>query len=146
MEVNMNKNVNNITIHIEDPRIDHCHMRVFCRRMHYGNQFIVQDLSNHENPETSGIWVQLMDKEVDLLEYDYMDREFSVLNNKYMFKFEKKKGVFINEVEVWMKKNDLFWAITEFEKQHIQSLHELDEFEMEKIKGKHSQENLQRLQ
>lgn len=141
----MSKNPYNITIHIEDPRIDSRHMRVFCRRMHYGNQFIVKDLSNHDNPDTSGIWVQLGDKEVDLLEYDYMEREFSVLNNKYMFKFEKKKGMFINDLEVWMKQNELFWAISEFEKQRIESLNELDEFDIDKMIGKHTLEHLKML-
>ena len=41
------------------------------------------------NPETSGINVQLPNNEVDILTYDYLSRDLSVLNGKYVIKFEK---------------------------------------------------------
>ena len=41
--------------------------------------------------------------------YDYIDREFSVLNCKYIFKLRKMK-TFIDELEVWLLKRDLLYA------------------------------------
>lgn len=48
-------------------------------------------------------------EEVDLLTYDYIDREFSILNGKYIFKFKQARG-FINEFQVWLGRNELFFA------------------------------------
>ena len=72
---------------------------------------------------------------MDLLEYDYMDREFSVLNGKYVFKFEKKKGMFISEMEVWMRRNNLFWADTVFKLQQIETLEDIHRFDPQKVTG-----------
>ena len=48
-------------------------------------------------------------EEVDLLYGDYIDREFSILNGKYLFKFKKARGI-LNEMSVWIRRNDLFFA------------------------------------
>lgn len=82
-------NPKNISIYIEDHKIDEIHAKFYCKKIGDAGQFIVQDLSNHMNPETSGIHVQLPDNEVDILTYDYLGRELSVLNGKYVFQFEK---------------------------------------------------------
>ena len=49
------------------------------------------------------------EEEIDLLSYDYLDREFSVLNCKYIFKLRKLKQ-YIDELEVWLLKRDLLYA------------------------------------
>lgn len=90
-------------------------------------------MSDHDYPESSGIWIQMPSKEVDLLQYDYMDREFSVLNGKYLFKFEKIKGIFINELEVWMHKNKLFWSTNFLKANNITAMEELEDFKDEWI-------------
>lgn len=94
--------------------MDQVHARIFCRKMDHGNQFILKDVSNHDYPETSGVWVQLQETETDILQYDLIDREFSVLNGMYMFKFEKVKNIYIQEFDVWMRRANLFWAISVF--------------------------------
>jgi hypothetical protein len=64
-----------------------------------------------------------------------MERDFSVLNGTYVFKFEKKKGMYINEMDVWMHKNSLFWANSVFKQQRIESLEDLEDFDGSKVKG-----------
>jgi len=78
----------NVNIYLEDPRLDSRHIHVFCRKLGYLNQFVVRDISDHSK-SNSGVWMQMESKEVDLFTHDYFDREFSVLNCKYKFRFEK---------------------------------------------------------
>ena len=61
-----------------------------------------------------------------------MDRELSLLNGKYMFKFKKERGV-INELSVWMRRFDLFFADSFFKQQRIQTLEDFDDFDCEKL-------------
>jgi len=61
-----------------------------------------ESIQSQENKENSGIWVQLPQTETDLFSYDYIDREFSILNGKYVFKF-KKLDKKIDEFEVWLR-------------------------------------------
>ena len=89
--------------------MDDVHARLFSRKYEDQEQFIIQDLSDHSKPETSGLWIQVPEEEIDLLSYDYLDREFSVLNCKYIFKLRKLKQ-HIDELEVWLLKRDLLYA------------------------------------
>ena len=65
----------------------HCH--VFCRKIDGANQFIVRDVSDHTNELTTGVWVELSETETDLMEFDYADREYSVLSSGYVFKLSR---------------------------------------------------------
>ena len=86
-------------------------------------------MSDHSARETSGVWVQLPTEEVDLLTFDYMEREFSVLNGRYLFKFKKEKGTCINELEVFMRRHNLFFASSFLKQARIESMEDLDDFE-----------------
>ena len=44
-----------------------------------------------ENVHTSGVFVQLLEAEVNLLDYDYLDREFACLTNCIMLHFERQE-------------------------------------------------------
>ena len=79
------------------------------------------------NEETSGVWVQFPDDEVDILQYDYIDREFSVLNGKYQFKFKKVRGC-MNEMEVWLRRHNLYFADSFLRLNRYQSLEDLHDF------------------
>jgi hypothetical protein len=85
-------------------------------------------MSDHSVKEQSGVWVQLPTEEVDLLTFDYIEREFSVLNGRYLFKFRKEKGI-INELEVFMRRNNLFFAASFLKKMRIDSMEDLEDFE-----------------
>lgn len=37
----------NVTIYLEDPKLDQRHLHIFCRKRGVQNQFIVRDLSDH---------------------------------------------------------------------------------------------------
>lgn len=47
--------------------------------------------------------MQLPSEKVDLFSYDFLDREFSILNCRYTFKFKKIENEFIEELEVWLR-------------------------------------------
>jgi hypothetical protein len=51
------KNPKNLSIYIEDPKMDDVHARLFSRKYEDQEQFIIQDLSDHSKPETSGLWI-----------------------------------------------------------------------------------------
>jgi hypothetical protein len=68
--------------------------------------------------------------------YDYIDREFSVLNCKYVFKIRKMK-TFIDELEVWLLKRDLLYAANLLGLIGLKSLsdiHKIKEDDFAKIK------------
>jgi len=56
-DYDINQNPKNLTLYISDPKIDEVHCRVFCRKYPDINRYIIQDLSNHENKEASGVWI-----------------------------------------------------------------------------------------
>ena len=87
-EYDLKKNEKKINLFIQDPTIDESHVRFFCRKYKNQTLFIVKDLSNHNN-FNSGVHVQLPSSDVDLLTYDYLDREFTILNRKYKFVISK---------------------------------------------------------
>ena len=105
-------NPKNLTLILDDPIIDTVQTRLFSRR--YGDEeiFVIQDLSNPDSENLcaqSGTWVQVTEQEVDLFTHDYVEREFSVLNCKYIFKL-RKMPTLVNELEVWLMKRDLLYA------------------------------------
>ena len=86
----MIENPSKIDILIPDPSLDEKHAHIFCRREdEFGSQFIIKDISEHDQDKSDsfGVWAQLPGHEIDLLTFDYMDRDFSVLNGRYLFKF-----------------------------------------------------------
>ena len=78
------------------------------------------------------MWVQLPQKEVDLFTYDYMDRDFSILNGRYVLKFTKQNG-FINDLHVWMRRHSLFQFEDFLKAHHVHALEDLDDFDMSKL-------------
>jgi hypothetical protein len=73
-DYNLEKNPKGLSIYLEDPKLDEVHCHIFCRKYDTGNQFIIKDLSNHNNPDTSGVWIQMPGEEVDLMFCDYIER------------------------------------------------------------------------
>ena len=57
-EYNQKNNPLNLTMYLEDPKLDEVHAHIFCRRYEGDHQqFIIKDLSDHHNVDSSGIWV-----------------------------------------------------------------------------------------
>ena len=63
-------------------------------------------MSDHRNKDACVVQVQLPYEEIDLLQFDYLDREFSVLNCKYVFKIRQETNL-IDELAVWLNQNAL---------------------------------------
>ena len=71
----MKENPSGINVYIQDPKMSEVHAHIFCRRYPTGNVFILKDVSDHSNKDTSGIYVQLPGEEVDLHRFDYLERD-----------------------------------------------------------------------
>lgn len=108
-DYDVQNNPRKLTLYIEDPKLDDVHAKVFCRKYSEGNQFILKDMSDHRNKEACGVQVQLPYEEIDLLQFDYIEREFSVLNCKYLFKL-RQEAALIDELKVWLHQNYIEFA------------------------------------
>ena len=60
-DYDIRSNPKKLDVYIKDPKIDEVHAHIFCRKYPDGNVFIAKDVSDHNNPDTSGLWVQLPD-------------------------------------------------------------------------------------
>lgn len=63
-----------------------------------------------------------------MLSLDYLDRDFSILNKKYRFKFSKVPKRFINEFEVWLVHNKLLYATEVFAQLKIKRIEDFEKF------------------
>ena len=129
-------NPKNITIYLEDQRIDEVHARIFCRSYSDTNRFLIQNLSDSTvNMNTSGVWLQVPQHEIDLFQYDYLSREFSVLNELFMFKFRKVDAK-IDEFNVWLTLRDLIDKKEDLESWGLSSITSFLNFDTSKVDWK----------
>lgn len=84
---------------------------------------------------TSGVWLQVPQHEIDLFQYDYLSREFSVLNELFMFKFRKVDAK-IDEFNVWLTLRDLIDKKEDLESWGLSSITSFLNFDTSKIDWK----------
>ncbi len=77
--------------------------------------------------------MQLPSEKVDLFSYDFLDREFSILNCRYTFKFKKIENEFIDELEVWLRQKELFFAQGILKSMGIHEIEDLVKFDHKKM-------------
>lgn len=77
--------------------------------------------------------MQLPSEKVDLFSYDFLDREFSILNCRYTFKFKKIENEFIDELEVWLRQKELFFAEGILKSMGIHVIEDLVKFDHKKM-------------
>lgn len=84
---------------------------------------------------TSGVWLQVPQHEIDLFQYDYLSREFSVLNELFMFKFRKVDAK-IDEFNVWLTLRDLIDKKEDLESWGLSSITSFLNFDTSKVDWK----------
>lgn len=77
--------------------------------------------------------MQLPQKEVDLYTFDYFDREFSILNGKYKFEFERIEDWPMDELNCWLKQKDLIEKYGILKSIGINGIEDLHKFDINKL-------------